>query len=170
MDRITEATLLGAALLEAQKLEFALYGIASHLRPEALTDKRLKNIDPEKFLRGDPKDLKVTFGQLKNALGDKLFLSSVEFDKLVQDRNLLAHSYWRLSRSNIRDAHKIEDPEVFLISFQSDCRRWQSIISGLLGVMMKSVATTNDCLDELNLSDKQLADMQIYYDHAIKNT
>ena len=170
MDAIEEATLIGVALLAAQRLEFVLYGIASHLKPEALTDKRLKNINPEIFLRGDPKNLKVTFGQLKIELGDKLFLASAEFDKLVDDRNVLAHSYWRLSRSGIRDAQKIENPEEFLKKFISDCNHWQSIMYGLLAVMMKSVATSSNRLDELKLSEKQLQDLQVYYEHAAKNT
>ena len=169
MDKIEEATLLGAALIEAQKLEFALYGIAVHLKPEFLTNKRLKNIDPEAFLRGDPNNLKVTFGQLKKEIGDLLCLSSEDFDKLVEDRNLLAHNYWRLSQSGIHDAHKIENPKAFLVTFQLDCRRWNSILSGLLAVMLKKVATANNCLDTLDLSDKQIADIEIYYNHATKN-
>jgi len=79
MNQIEEsAALLGAAMLSAQKLEFALYGIVSYLShtPEAQKEKRFRDLTPEKFLRGNVEDLKATLGQLETAFGEKLLIST----------------------------------------------------------------------------------------------
>ena len=46
---------IGSAVCRAQRLEFALYGIASHAvhTEEAKKHKSFKDFNPEQFLRGD---------------------------------------------------------------------------------------------------------------------
>jgi hypothetical protein len=87
-------TLLGTAVLLAQKLEFALYGIVAHFSylPEAQREKRFRELKPEAFLRGDPSDLKATLGQLVASFEKSLRLASNELDRLVKDRSLIAHN------------------------------------------------------------------------------
>ena len=92
MDLIDECALIGAAILSAQKLEFALYGIVSHLS-DLQGDKRFRDLTPEKFLLGNINDLKVTFGQLEAAFGEKLLISSKDLKDFIKDRNLIAHNY-----------------------------------------------------------------------------
>ena len=100
---IQECALVGAAIIAAQRVEFLLYGVISHLAglPEH-QNSRFRTLDPEKFLRGDAKDLKATLGQLVEWFGDKLLLTTEDLDKFVKDRNLIAHNYFRLTKARIK--------------------------------------------------------------------
>ncbi|MEY4520305.1 MAG: hypothetical protein RLZZ499_2905 [Cyanobacteriota bacterium] len=102
MNSVDEYILLGAAIISAQKLEFALYGIVSHLShlPEARKEKRFRELTPEEFLRGDMEDLKATLGQISTAFGDTLLMSNEELNQFIKDRNLIAHNYWRLTKTS----------------------------------------------------------------------
>jgi len=171
MDIIDECALLGASLLAAQKFEFALYGIISHLShlPEAQKEKRFRELTPEKFLRGSPEDLKATLGQLETAFGDKLLLSTDELRGFIRDRNLIAHNYWRLTRSNIKDAEKLENPNSFLRSFLERCEHWTTITRGLLYVFMKASAEKQNRTSEINFNEQQESDIAAYYGHVAKH-
>ena len=168
MDLIDECVLLGAAILSAQKLEFALYGIVSHLShlPEAQKEKRFRDLTPEKFLHGNIEDLKVTLGQLETAFGEKLLISTNELKDFIKDRNIIAHSYWRLVKSNINDNDNLADPEAFLRGFITRCDQWVSIVSGLLYVFMKTAAEKEGRLSEIDFNEQQLNDITAYYAHA----
>lgn len=168
MDLIDECALLGAAILSAQKLEFALYGIVSHLShlPEAQKEKRFRDLTPEKFLRGNIEDLKATFGQLETAFGEKLLISTNELKDFIKDRNLIAHNYWRLTKSNVKDSEKLSNPEAFLRAFLARCDQWASIFRGLLYVFMKAAAEKEGRLAEINFTEQQLNDITAYYAHA----
>ena len=167
MDLIDECALLGASILSAQKLEFALYGIISHLShlPEAQKEKRFRDLTPEKFLRGNTEDLKATFGQLETAFGEKLFISTDELKKFISDRNLIAHNYWRLVKSNTKDGERLSDPELFLQGFLVRCDQWASVIRGLLYVLMEAAAEKEGRLSEINFSEQQKNDIKAYYAH-----
>ena len=82
---IRECALVGAAILGAQRVEFALCGIAAHLN---LQDQRISKLDPETFLRGDIKKIKFTLGLLVKIVGDELLLSTDQLDQFVDHRNL----------------------------------------------------------------------------------
>ena len=74
-------TLLGLAILQAQRLEFALYGLAAHFShlPEAQKDQRFANLSAKDFLSADPekrKRRKATFGQITKTFGDRFLLPS----------------------------------------------------------------------------------------------
>lgn len=168
MDLIDECALLGASILSAQKLEFALYGIVSHLShlPEAQKEKRFRDLTPEKFLRGNIEDLKATFGQLETAFGEKLLISTSELKEFISDRNLITHNYWRLTKSNIKDGERLSDPEVFLKGFLGRCDQWASIIRGLLYVLMEAAAKKEERLSEINFSEQQQNDIKAYYAHT----
>jgi hypothetical protein len=167
MDLIDECALLGASLLAAQKLEFALYGIISHLShlPEAQKEKRFRDLTPEQFLRGDANELKATLGQLEMAFGNRLLLSSAELKRFVQDRNLIAHNYWRLTKVNIRGAETLVNPEAFLRDFLERCDHWAAIVRGLLYALMEAFANKEERLHELNFNEQQKSDIRAYQVH-----
>lgn len=171
MDRVEEWTLLGASLIAAQKVEFVLYGIVSHVThlPEGQKDKRFRNLTPEKFLRGSRNDLKATLGQLEATFGQRLLLSTDELTKFIQDRNLIAHNYWRLTRSKVKEAEKLENPEAFLRDFLERCEKWETVGKGLLYVLMEAAAKKENRLSEINFNEQQKREVAAYNAHAAKH-
>lgn len=166
MEITVECQLLGGCLIGAQRVEFALYGIVAHLShlPEA-KEKRFRDLTPEIFLRGDPKELKSTLGQIEKAFGKKLNISNDDLTKFIDDRNLIAHNYYRMTRKGIRDAHQLDNPENFLRSFLKSCEYWESILNGLLCLMMVALAERYNRMDEIKLNSKQKSDMDAYLNH-----
>ena len=163
MEIVDECQLLGGCLIGAQKVEFALYGIVSHLShlPEA-KEKRFRELTPELFLRGDPKELKSTLGQIEKVFGERLNLSCDDLSKFIDDRNLIAHNYYRMTRKGIRDAHQLDNPEGFLRDFLKSCGYWESVLNGLLYIIMVTLAERHDRKGEIKLSSRQIADMDVY--------
>lgn len=163
-----ECALVGAAVLSAQKFEFALYGIVSHLShlSEAKNEKRFRNLTPEGFLRGNAEEFKATLGQLARGFGDKLLLNTRELEKFVDDRNLIAHNYWRLTKSNIAGSEKLADPEGFLRNFLVRCDRWASIARGLVCLLMQGAADKEGRGSEINFDEQQLVDITAYRNHV----
>ncbi|MGJ4754759.1 hypothetical protein [Leptospira kmetyi] len=161
-----ECTLLGLALLMAQKVEFALYGIVAHISNR---DKKFKNLTPETFLRGDLSDLKATLGQLKNYAGDKLLLSNNELQDFVDKRNLLVHNYWRLTKANIKNGETLPNPEQFLSNFIDECQRWMNILNGYIKILMQRIAEVENRTNEINFGEKEQQEMEVYIDHVYKN-
>lgn len=165
MDLIDECTLLGAAILSAQKLEFSLYGIASHLShtKAAQKEKRFRDLTPEKFLRGNVDELKATLGQLEETFGKTLLISSHELKKFIRDRNIIVHSYWRLTKCNVKGCQSLADPETFLRDFLARCDYWSSIVRGLLCVLMGWFAEKEGKTSEINLNKQDADDVAAYY-------
>ncbi len=167
---LRECALIGAAVLDAQKVEFALYGVISHLAEHARSrDKRFKNLDPEKFLRGDVKDLKATLGQLIKAYGHQLLLTTEELSQFVEDRNLIMHSYWRLTKARLRGGSHLENPEEFLIQFAKKCRHWNKVLRGLIALMKRQTAKKLSKEREITLSAEELSCIRYYEQNAEKH-
>lgn len=140
-DMSEELKLLGAAVYMAQKVEFALYGTIAHLThiPEiAKLDRRLKGLDGEKFLRGDPEELKITLGQLVTILGNHGLLSSEPLNQFVKDRNLIAHGYFRHFHYD-KDG-QTADAEGFLADFVKRALEFQSVILGFIHFFREAMA------------------------------
>lgn len=103
--------LLGKGLFHAQRVEFILYGIASHMGhlDEAKKDKRFAKITAKDFLSDAPEKRKLrtaTLGSVYKLFGDKLLLSGLPFDLFVQERNFFAHEFFRaLSRNPNMSEH-----------------------------------------------------------------
>ena len=156
-DEITyEATLLGLAMLGAQRVEFARYGAVSHLTILADSKRReFRNLTPETFLRGDAEDCKATLGLLVQEFGDRLLLTTEDLEKFVRNRNLIAHDFWRLAYTRIREGRRLEGPEAFLRPFIEDCLRWDRILQGLIATMKQAVGAKTG--REISLSDEELA-------------
>lgn len=169
MDIVKECGLVGGCLLAVQKIEFTLYGIAAHLShlPEA-KEKRFKQLTPEKFLRGDPQELKATLGQIEKVFGDKLHISSSELTEFIEHRNLIVHNYYRLTLKGIAGAEEQENPEEFLNEFLKQCSYWEAVLLGLLNLMIVATAEKESRSDEINLSDHQKSTITAYYAHLEK--
>ncbi len=171
MNSSDEYLLLGTALLSAQRLEFALYGIVSHLShlPEARKEKRFRELTPEKFLRGDVDDLKATFGQILTTFGDTLLIRNEDLNQFIDNRNLIVHNYWRLTQTSIRGTEKLNDPEGFLKKFISDSDKWTTIIKGLLYKLIEAAAEKEGRSSEITFNEQQLTDINNYLNHASAN-
>ena len=163
---MSEFALVGMAILGAQRVEFLLYGLGSHLvyLPE-FQGKRFRDLDPEMFLRCDPKDLKETLGGLAREFGDRLLLNEEEIRQFVDHRNLIAHSYWRLTKTNIEGGHRLEDPLAFLAQFINQCAHWEKVLKGLLALARQSLATQRG--EDMALSDDE-AESAEYYQQQVE--
>jgi len=138
---LRECLTIGAAVLAAQRIEFVLYGIVAHVRPELKGRyKTFRKLTPESFLRGEVSELRATLGQLAKAYGTEFLLSEGDLTAFVKKRNLIVHDYWRLSQARIRGGQTLANPMEFLQGFLDDCQRWESILRGLLATMKLSVA------------------------------
>lgn len=158
--------LLGLALYCAQKFEFGLYGIASHMShlPEAKKDKRFANLTPNDFLSPDPakKALrKATLGQICTLFGERLLLSGEELEQLVTDRNLIVHDFWREVRP-MRGAVSIPNPNDFLRAFITNVERLNAAIKGLLSYLMEAAAKKEGRSGEITVTDADLENRKIF--------
>jgi hypothetical protein len=163
-----EYYLLGRALVAAQRVEFVLYGLAAHAShlPAAQKDKRLKTLTPEAFLRGDPRELKVTLGQLSVAFGDAFLIATPMLENFCEDRNLIAHNYLRVFKSEIRGTQRRDDAVPFLQKFLETAAYWEAILNGLLKELMVAAAAKEGRSSELVLSEQHHANMLAFRKHA----
>lgn len=157
-----EMMLLGGAMLAAQKLEFALYGMVSHLQKK---EGKFKELTPEEFLRGDGTKTRETLGSIVRAFGAQFELDGDELSKLVSDRNLIAHNYWRMTKANIRGGARLEDPEDFLFQFTVRCEKWIRICQGWIAVATKALAEREERLDEIEATPQSELNTQAYLLH-----
>ena len=164
---LRECATVGAAVLAAQRIEFLLYGIIAHVKPELKgRDKRFRHLTPESFLRGDVSDLRATLGQLAKAYGTKFLLSAADLETFIKNRNLIVHDYWRLCKARIRDGQTLENPMAFLQEFFDDCQRWEGILRGVLANMKLSVAKTTGGELQPALTPDDLDYMDQYRQHV----
>ena len=163
---IWECALVGAAILGAQRVEFLLYGIISHWPPQARS-KRFKELDPEKFLRGNVEDLKATLGQLVKEFEGKLLLTTEDLDEFVNDRNLVAHNYFRLAKADIKEGKRLENPHKFLMEFAEKCSHWEKVLQGLIAIMKLEIAEQGG--QEVTLTEKERTNIEHYKRNAEKH-
>lgn len=164
MARLDECAMVGAAVLASQRVEFLLYGLIAHLNDQAREqDRKFRNLSPEKFLRGDVRNLRATLGQMVKAFGDKLLLTTADLEQFVNDRNLIVHSYWRLTKSGIVEAQSLEEPEKFLITFLHKCDHWEKVLRGLMAHLRIQIAKNvgNEEKAQVTTEDQRLIE---YYD------
>lgn len=159
-------TLLGIAVLLCQKIEFGLYGIASHLPhlPEAKKDRRFANLTAEIFLSSDPKHAqlrKATLGQLTPVFGDRLLLSGPELEEFVIDRNRVMHNFWRDTRPR-RGVTAIPDPDAYLRDFIARAEKFTRTIQGLISHMQEAAAGKEERLAELQITESDRENRAIY--------
>ena len=98
--------LLGACLYSVQRLEFGLYGLAAHYShiQKAQANRQFKDLDPEKFLRGDLSDLRATLGQVARTFGEELKIEGDFLDGFLERRNVIVHRFWRYTNDRKDDA------------------------------------------------------------------
>jgi hypothetical protein len=158
--------LLGLSLYAAQKFEFGLYGIASHMShlPEAKKDRRFSNLTPEIFLSSDPKDKKrrkATLGQIYELFGDRLLLSSDELESFIANRNLIVHDFWRGVHS-LRGQVEIQNPNEFLREFIRSAEKQTSVIQGLLSYLREAAANKQDRSEEISFSESDTENRKVF--------
>lgn len=158
--------LLGLSLYAAQKFEFGLYGIASHMShlPEAKKDRRFANLTPDVFLSSDPKDKekrKATLGQICELFGDRLLLSSDELESFVANRNLIAHDFWRAVRP-LRGHVEISNPNEFLRDFIRSAQEQTSTLQGLLSHLMEAAAKKEGRSEEIFLTEGDIENRKVF--------
>lgn len=161
--------MLGVAIYEVQAFEFGLYGLASHCShlPEAQSQKRLRELDPEKFLRGDISDLKATLGQIVKVFGESFLIACVELDHFIGKRNNIAHNIWRFTNSNLQPS-PIDDVKRYLKEFIAETKTWRTIIRGLITQMRVAAAEVEGRTDELSLSEDDKRCIDVFLEHAAK--
>ncbi|MEN6629558.1 MAG: hypothetical protein ABFC42_07930 [Sulfuricella sp.] len=149
--------LLGLALYTAQKFEYGLYGIASHLShlPVAKKDRRFTNLTPEIFLSSDPEHKacrKATLGQICELFGDSLLISGEELESFVASRNLIVHDFWR-EVNPLKDSIGIQNPDEYLREFIEKGLQLTKVLHGLLSHMIEAAAKSQGRLDEIALTE-----------------
>ena len=129
-----EFLLIGAAVIGAQRLEFALYGLAAHAAhtDAAKKDKHFKNLNPEEFLRGDLEKQKATLGRLVNVFGDAFLIRTKTLEQLIDDRNLIVHNYWRVFVTPSKGVERRTDGEEFLKDFIKRASGFTQIFLGFV--------------------------------------
>jgi hypothetical protein len=165
-----EMTLLGLALYQAQRIEFALYGIASHVThlPEFQSNRRFRDLNPEAFLRGDLSKLKATLGQLNDVFAGRLLLSSPELDRFISDRNLIAHNFFRIFHTKTRDEPEGE-PVEFLKDFLRRSQELQSVIEGSTATLKEETAKKFGRLSDIQITDRDNLNKDAYCRYVMRH-
>lgn len=134
--------LLGKSLFFAQKVEFVLHGIASHLGhlEEAKKDKLFSNITARDFLSNDPEKRKLrksTLGQIYKLFGDRLLINNIAFDLFVEERNFFAHEFFRATSNNSTEEELIKRLNNFIeLSILTE-KAMQGLLSRLIEASAK---------------------------------
>lgn len=160
-----EMMLLGGAMLAAQQLEFALYGMVAHLKEKA---GKFKDLTPEEFLRGDGSKTKATLGALVKAFGPTFYMDGDELASLVNDRNLIAHDYWRMTKAKITGGRKLENPENFLFQFTIRCEKWIRLCQGWVALATRSLAESEESLDGFERTRQSECNALAYVHHMLE--
>ncbi len=165
---LEECGLLGLAMLVAQRVEFLLYGIVSHLAhtPAGQKERRWRELTPERFLRGDADELKATLGQLVEAFGDVLLIHSPELVEFYRDRNRIAHDYTRLYKLKIRGVAASGDGPAFLRTFTERATHWEKVLHGVLAELKMAAARKEGREAEIRFTQRDQENIGIYRDQA----
>jgi hypothetical protein len=155
--------LLGVALFRAQRVEFLLYGIASHLShlDVAKTDKIFSKITARDFLSDDPKTerlRKATLGHIYKLFGDKLLISGLPFDLLVKERNFFVHDFFRSLKTSNNDEEHIQRLKTFIDLVDIT----EKALKGLLSNLMEASAKKEDREHELVISQDDKENRKFY--------
>ena len=164
--------LLGSAMIFAQRVEFILYGIVSHLShlPEAKKEKRFRDLTPEKFLVGDRDALKATLGQLLEKFGDRLMINSPDINEFCDKRNTIAHNYVREFRLGSRGKPPRKDGVDFLVDFVLQARKVESVLQGLMLSLMEAAAKMEGREGEIVDTLKDGAHhLEAFAEHLLRN-
>lgn len=142
---VDEAAMLGAAILEVQKFEFVFYGLAAHVANE--NDKK-RGYSGEAFLRGDLKKFKKTLGLISKNYAEKFLIDNSELEKLIKNRNILCHNYYRMFHTTIKGGEVIENPMRFLTEIFELSNRYSSALLGFIAIV-----NTNESYSKMELKN-----------------
>ena len=164
----TELCLIGGAVYYAQRLEFALYGIAAHAAHTdvAKKDKHFRELNTEDFLRGDLKKQKATLGRLVDIFGDDFGIKTKSLEKLIDDRNLIVYRYYRVFVTQLKGVERRTDGKDFLQDFIKRTLDFTNIVKGLLYRLMEATAQKEGRTEEF-VRTKSIHDAIAAYDQHI---
>lgn len=164
----TQVYLLGTAVYLSQRIEFALYGIASHFSHLEVTkrDKHFRELNAEKFLRGNIEEQKATLGRIVKLFGDTFLISTKELDQFLHDRNLIVHNYHRVFVSPPKGVEKRLDGEEFLEDFIHRSHKFDMVVRGLLFELMEAAAAKDGRGDEFERTSTVVEATSAYREHA----
>ena len=167
----TELLLLGGVVYSAQRLEFALYGIASHATHTdvAKKDGNFKDLTPEQFLRGDLAKQKATLGKLVHVFGDAFLIKTKALEELIEDRNLILHNYSRIFVSPPEGVERQTNGEEFLQDFIKRALHFTKVVKGFLFLMMEAAAKKEGRTDEVVRTEYMNDAIAVYYGHVAKH-
>ena len=155
--------LLGTALFRAQKIEFILYGIASHLGhlDIAKNDKIFSKITAKDFLSDDPKKQRLriaTLGRVYKLFGETLMISNLPFDLLVNERNFFVRNFFREVTKSDDNFDYIQRLNIFidLMDFT------EKALKGLLSNLMEAAAKKEGRLHELTITSEDEENRKFY--------
>ena len=159
-------TLLGLSVYTAQKVEFGLYGLAAHAShlPEIRSNKRFAALTPDLFLSktpGESATFRATLGELYRIFGERLAISSAEFDEFLNKRNIVVHSFWREVR-DLRGRVGIPQPDQYLLAFIELGEKVASTLQGLLSLLQEAAAENEGRSNEFVLSDLDVKHREAY--------
>lgn len=162
-----ELRLLGLANLCAQRVEFVIYGLAVHFPASAISDqKRISKTSPEDFFRGDPSELKITLGQLSKAMGGALGIDPVRLGKFVDDRNLLAHNFFRTFHASIDGVANRLDQHEFLRAFIRDAVSLEHALVNLVQEIRR-LAAEKPAYAHLHPTVEEISKFEDYYSRIV---
>lgn len=159
-----ELKLLGLSSLCAQRVEFVIYGLAVHFpgSANAADRKRISKTSPEDFFRGDPADLKITLGQLSKAMGSALGIDPERLNQFVEDRNLIAHNFFRTFHAEIAGVSNRLDQHAFLRKFILDAVSLEHALISLVHEIRR-VAAENPAQSHLHPTLEEIGKFEDYY-------
>lgn len=120
-------SLLGAALVSMQKVNFSLY---QAMQPVCKThdEKKVQELvskTSDQFLQGTTAELKPTLLLLEEA---RLPLTIKELLDFIYKRNLVSQQFWHVTDADIKGSEKIANPEDFLRNLLTECEALQGKI------------------------------------------
>jgi len=147
-------TLMGAMLIELQSLENLIHGICSWLQLKV----KGKALTVSDFLSLDPRHIKATLGDLKEALRkSSLFDSSFELrlHGFVKKRNRFVHSFWvetfkDSSVGNPPSFETLSNVEKFVSALLKEALEVEAVFRGLHYSLGKEIAERVDKVDDLS--------------------
>lgn len=120
--------LLGAAIVSAQKVEFALFQTLNHLlrlHENQVEKQAIGTITPENVLAVDALDIESKINLYHHVLGNKLAMTKDDLFDFVSQRNVVTGKFWLVTDADFKGGEKLANPSRYLNVFIEKCQNWQ---------------------------------------------
>jgi hypothetical protein len=124
----TQLELLGAAVVSAQKVEFALFQKLNHLlrlHENQVEKQAIGTITPENVLAVDALDIESKINLYHHVLGNKLAMTKDDLFDFVSQRNIVTGKFWLVTGADFKGGEKLANPSRYLNTFIEKCHNWQ---------------------------------------------